>query len=310
MAADEEKTLTKTAAERVLTTPELLDEILLDLPQQQLLLVQRVCRTWRHCITSSNPLQAALFLRPGTTCNAKSQDPKRAPSAVEFNPLLQSRFPSFFDGSVYINDLNLHLHNLGPWKSTDWFQGKSRHPLSRPSAQDKQRMAAYARAEASWRRMVPCWPALEELQVCFGRQGADGSLRSLKFPSKGGDEGAVRPSWLTFGELYDVVEEAWFRGRRSMRVVVDHITFDYASENMFLKFMRAPVQEALPGTRVGGAGRVLVHMNERPPKRSFHGSYGRASLSEMRLYVDEFRSAGALRREIRWDEETAFRFPA
>lgn len=52
------------ASLHVLGTTELLETILLGLPMQDLLLDQRVCRSWRALITSSIRLQQALFLEP------------------------------------------------------------------------------------------------------------------------------------------------------------------------------------------------------------------------------------------------------
>ena len=56
----------RSVAERGLNSlpSELLEHILYDLPIRDLLLSQRVCRTWRSLISSSPTLQQALFLRP------------------------------------------------------------------------------------------------------------------------------------------------------------------------------------------------------------------------------------------------------
>ncbi|KAL4873115.1 hypothetical protein BDV12DRAFT_160404 [Aspergillus spectabilis] len=47
-----------------LSTPELLEIILLNLGIQTLLLYQRICRNWREIIQGSPALQKHLFLAP------------------------------------------------------------------------------------------------------------------------------------------------------------------------------------------------------------------------------------------------------
>lgn len=53
-----------TAAAAVLSTPELLEAIILELPNTQVFLIQRVNKTFRDVIRGSPSLQKALFLRP------------------------------------------------------------------------------------------------------------------------------------------------------------------------------------------------------------------------------------------------------
>ena len=52
------------AANKVLGTNELLEAILLCLPARDILLGQRVSRTWHDAVTRSPILQRALFLAP------------------------------------------------------------------------------------------------------------------------------------------------------------------------------------------------------------------------------------------------------
>lgn len=52
------------AATRVLDIAELLETILLHLPLQDLLLSQRVCKTWKGMFDRSHRIQKALFLKP------------------------------------------------------------------------------------------------------------------------------------------------------------------------------------------------------------------------------------------------------
>ncbi|KAK4614102.1 hypothetical protein CLAFUW4_09542 [Fulvia fulva] len=52
------------AGETVAAIPELVEMILLQLPLQDVMLAQRVDRTFRDVIGGSSKLQQALFLRP------------------------------------------------------------------------------------------------------------------------------------------------------------------------------------------------------------------------------------------------------
>ncbi|KAK3623231.1 hypothetical protein LTR56_021711 [Elasticomyces elasticus] len=55
---------------KVLSLPELLEPILLDLSTRDLLFAQKVCKTWHEVITSTPSLQKALFFLPGTKADA------------------------------------------------------------------------------------------------------------------------------------------------------------------------------------------------------------------------------------------------
>lgn len=193
---------------RALDVPEILQTILLNLSQQDLLIsAQRVCWKWHEVVRHSPALQEALFLRP-----AASHGPLAA--ELEFNPLLQSRFPGFFDGSQYEKT---PTDVLGPWDTAAWVRGwppatndsfedfevreseagkaearyfgidflkpsprKVQQDLpdqSRSQSLDKEtaaRLLAYARSGASWRRMVPCQPAPTELQMHRGIRKGSG----------------------------------------------------------------------------------------------------------------------------------------
>jgi hypothetical protein len=97
----------------LLSAPYMLYNVFLHLPQQDLLLIQRVGRVWHGVITSSRVLQAALFLQPPV--DAAVDEP------VRMNPLLLSRFPAFFDNEPGYQDFRPPTgHNLGPYYTTHW----------------------------------------------------------------------------------------------------------------------------------------------------------------------------------------------
>ncbi|KAK5726346.1 hypothetical protein LTR17_012777 [Elasticomyces elasticus] len=54
------------ASDNVLKLPELLENILLQLPMRDLLFAQKVCKTWKLIIDASPAIQKALFFAPGT----------------------------------------------------------------------------------------------------------------------------------------------------------------------------------------------------------------------------------------------------
>jgi hypothetical protein len=228
----------------LLSAPYILYAVLLHLPQQDLLLIQQVCRIWREVITSSRVLQAALFFQPrvnavvGETSN----------EAVRINPLLLSRFPAFFDdipGYVYLTPT---AHVMGPYYTTH--RAESVRPWAQfvldddPSSDDAanedpflsvpdsligvpehlDRTAAFRRPEASWRRMLSCLPPPAELQVQYGTSSLRpraGTVRRLRFdnlddrhassPEDGSRRDECERRWLTFGLVYDIFEAAWFR---------------------------------------------------------------------------------------------------
>jgi F-box-like len=310
--------------DQVLLAPDILYEVFLHLPQQDLLMIQRVCRTWHSIIISSTRLQAALFF-PGIGGNLGKRIPSQvsqsASQAWEVNPLLQERFPAFFDHECQIRDLRFVENTLGPWNSTDWFRGKSRTPFRKPKLKDIQRMAAYARAEASWRRMIPFRPLPDELQVRTvtsdrsPRRLSNGTLKCLKFSNETSGNSALPYSWLTFGILYDIVEEAWFRGSP---FTVGSVQFDHpylipeSCEVLPIGFENLiELRAALPKKRIGGSTCVLVHFNRaihnrrlrpavyRRPERLLY----RQMDSEKQEYKNKFESEGSLAAKIKWDDD-------
>ncbi|KAL4982248.1 hypothetical protein BDW68DRAFT_182747 [Aspergillus falconensis] len=84
-------TLQSTGMEQVFLLPELLEAVLSHLPQRDLLLAQRVNRTWHDVISSSRLLQQRLFFQ-----TTRSRMQLQEGFTVVFNPLLQCMFPAFY----------------------------------------------------------------------------------------------------------------------------------------------------------------------------------------------------------------------
>ncbi|KAL1296665.1 hypothetical protein AAFC00_000146 [Neodothiora populina] len=65
------------AAQLVLDTPELLENIVSFLPPLELLVAQRVSQIWRGVITNSPTIQRLLFMRPDWSLETKSYNARR-----------------------------------------------------------------------------------------------------------------------------------------------------------------------------------------------------------------------------------------
>lgn len=112
----------------ILTTPELLEAILLDLDMRSLLTAAvRVCRQWRDLIQGSILLQRALFF--------ECEETPAGAGEITFNLLLTEIFPLLFDFSGTpgshrgFNDLAIEAAPIGRHRAT------------------------FYRLDASWRRM-------------------------------------------------------------------------------------------------------------------------------------------------------------
>lgn len=121
----------------VISTPELLESILLQLDQRTLLIsAQRVSRGWNSLIRESPAIQKALFFE---------QDPTTG--KCRRNPLLAALFPPWFDTPTTGRGTNM-------WHP-DVFAGL---PLAASEKKD-----AFLRRGASWRRMLTQQPAVTKL---------------------------------------------------------------------------------------------------------------------------------------------------
>jgi hypothetical protein len=183
---------------KVLTTPELLETILLHLDTRTLLVsAQRVCQTWKVLIQTSPTIQQALFFRPTASnpnskkanlhghaksiCNSLLSSPLKKDTISEqgsmngdkfpcsqpiYNPLLVQAFPPFFP-LVYEGDLTeeeKRQKSLFSFKRLDML-----------SSQEKK--TAYMRKEASWRKMLLCQPPVYRDVTIFKMHHAMGGDR-------------------------------------------------------------------------------------------------------------------------------------
>lgn len=118
--------------DEALSIPEILEAILLRLDIRALLTdLQLVCHRWTNVIRASPCIQQALFFMP------------RQKVERTLNPLLAEAFPSFFP-----------IH--GPSSNDALFTFSTLDMIT------SHKKGAYARKEASWRRMLVQQPPISE----------------------------------------------------------------------------------------------------------------------------------------------------
>ncbi|KAK5719790.1 hypothetical protein LTR17_015161 [Elasticomyces elasticus] len=103
------------AAHKVLSLPELLEPILLDLSTRDLLFAQKVCKTWHEIIASTPSVQKALFFRPSTEAEMHSISCPKWEDIVDW-------LPDDHDDLDYVALLPNPLLVRG-YKDTDWLVG-------------------------------------------------------------------------------------------------------------------------------------------------------------------------------------------
>lgn len=166
-----------TSTQHVFQVPELFELIFMELPMRTILTsAQLVCRSWNQQITSSRRIQQALFLE---SC------PPDTPPRI--NPLLAAEFPIFFDGKQHRrSDFGKlafarqpesgHEGSSSPSASSIYSSDNSidgslvqtaEAPSVGASVPDKRDHLAlrekFLHPSASWRRMLPCQPAVMEV---------------------------------------------------------------------------------------------------------------------------------------------------
>jgi hypothetical protein len=165
------------AQDRALLMPEVLELILLQVPLQDLLVnAQRVNHLFHDLIRSSRPLQQALFFRPTQGFSHEK---------VQYNSLLRKKFPPWFEDK-WLMARTYRLSDHKHFWRLDWNSSE-------------ERAVAYARKEASWRRMLVAQPPVQELIVKIRTEAMGGPMQSrgeLTF-----EDG------LRMGLFYDLVQD-------------------------------------------------------------------------------------------------------
>jgi hypothetical protein len=165
------------AQDRALSMPEVLEIILLQLPLHDLLVnAQRVSRLFHDIIISSRSLQQALFFRPKRDVSTAN---------VHTNPLLRKKFPPWFKDK-WLMPRTFALSDHKHFWRLDWNKSK-------------ERREAYARKEASWRRMLVSQPPVLDLHIKLRAEAVGG-------PSQ--KKGELRlEDGIRMGLFYDIVQD-------------------------------------------------------------------------------------------------------
>ncbi|CAK1366827.1 uncharacterized protein RHO25_011562 [Cercospora beticola] len=303
------------ASTRVLQEPALLYLVLCQLSQGELLIVQRVCQTWKRTISDDRRLLKMMWLHPGSPVTNFDVDTTR------INPLLRRTFPTIFDSCNFEDGFAETLVRHSPFN--DMYVRKS-----------PQVLKILKFPNSSWRRMIPCSPAPDQLLVSVPGEER-GKLMWLNFSNRNvQDAQKSRPPWLTFGLLYDIAECAWHQGDPWR---LHGITFDFPSASLerrrwheFIP-LEALIPDQLRALARSRAGLVRLRLQpdirSEAERRKLHdelvaqqirqrdwnarwGWCGTNFIVRNEIFTDEFHFTDALPLdEIRWDDICEYDMP-
>lgn len=208
--------------ERLFNVPELLEEILLFLPIPALLQAQRINKRFQRFIQASAVIQQSLFFQSIPSTHSSSCTSAHDYEVAHFDmPACEilSRVVTAHDDCTYsLNPVLSHFFHF-------WFRlevAESEFSFRRHGnfkdlqlASDGNRLTAFLRPEASWRRMLVAQPAVPHLRISTESETMGGSYFAatmVDLPShQNGLEG------VRMEILYDVAAEwvhyeqmAWF----------------------------------------------------------------------------------------------------
>ncbi|PLB53484.1 hypothetical protein P170DRAFT_435112 [Aspergillus steynii IBT 23096] len=247
-----------TAAETALSTPELLEAILLELDMATLLVsAQRVDRYWFGLISASIRLQQALYFKPVPSYSKPpsayiTKDDrwlKNGPWMKDnpwfldwfhsresqnelmafLNPLLFKHFGSlFFDISCWSKFCKPYQFAMDmPWWADDHGSSQSCDELNLP-VELLPRQKAFTRSGASWRRMLVSQPAPLALGYVWYESSDHNEVVSKGIMDENPSQSTPLPmsqTGLYMGLLYDMIQHYAGRGeydRALFRVVWGH----------------------------------------------------------------------------------------
>ncbi|KAF2804550.1 uncharacterized protein BDZ99DRAFT_502427 [Mytilinidion resinicola] len=149
---------TTTASTAVLSTPELLETILHQLPPPSLLYAQLTNRLFHTLISASPLLQSDLFFRIPPPSSISNSLPNTTSPALTLNPLLTTAFPG------WLTPLPPDLLNAQEAKRPIGLYEKSSEQMF-IMLPWLQRREAFKRKGASWRRMFVSSPPVRKIEV-------------------------------------------------------------------------------------------------------------------------------------------------
>jgi hypothetical protein len=165
-----------------------------------MLQAMRVNKTWHLTISTSKQIKETMFFAPAGPNSGYDPD---------LNPLLAHTFPWFFHGDgCNWEELDDTLTEKKTWNLLRSYERSAirreqagKHVSSETKREMKRRKDAVLRKNASWRRMVPCVPAMPIIK-------AKEFKSEPRVRRKGKLElGAATEPYLTMGLLYDICEE-------------------------------------------------------------------------------------------------------
>jgi len=271
-----------TAAARTLTTPELLELILSQLSDRDLLLAQRVCRTWHTLISSSPTLQTTLYFRAPHSTIASDQ--------YTLNPFITSAFPFLLTPDRPLSDEEVDYLDRKFSQTTPPVALGTMTDAPEPFQYSAwvRNEEAWKRKEASWRKMYVANPPVTRVVFMQGGCGMAGQWVSeavVEFGSgRTGEEGAER-GWLKHGDhRVDVEHEGGLR----MGVLYDY-TYHCCTEqelNVSMEFFTAYVDEWDDISNAVEAQRYWQRRGKRGGAVATHGEHGTEVMGGLTLVVD------------------------
>ena len=158
------------AAIRVFSTFELLEQILLKVPQLQLPGLQRVCSVWKTSIDRTPSLQRRLFILPNLESSSEPTNPGNGSS---------QKLPADFGINPYL----LGEEKVFRWEKdktySTFFSVYDQHDLISTMVFDR---LASTGPESLWRRMLVSQPPCFRLKICVCYSGLDNDTG--EFPTK------------------------------------------------------------------------------------------------------------------------------
>ncbi|KAK4989311.1 hypothetical protein LTR50_003303 [Elasticomyces elasticus] len=202
------------AVDNVFLLPELLEQILLQVPIKDVLVYQRVCGQWQAVIASSIRLQRALFFAPdwtrgARTCDTLREEDDRPEPKPQNNRLLLKAFPGYYPTIAHTpshspTPLPGHGDAGDPDEHARLPRGRreSQSPgrwswdvnVAFPADHAPAASAAVLYERASWRRMLLSQPPCTSLHLV---------RRWQKAPRPA----IVRANGITMGDLSDQAAE-------------------------------------------------------------------------------------------------------
>ena len=189
--------------DEVFATNELVSLILHQADAQALVNCRRVCGSWKDIIDDSQGLQARLFFDPATPCQER-----------QLNPFLASHFRPLLGPCEILPKNNVPSHLRAP---PCVYADLLKLPWARDGIHaDAAARQAFARKEASWRRMLISQPAITRLDWIYAFESSNHIALHEGYPSRPvlSGEGIAHQNFeaLTLGLLWDFLESRLLRG--------------------------------------------------------------------------------------------------